>query len=93
MSGLKEIQNSVKQSPNWERFKDATGFIEEGFPFDEGIPTANRGKQFEIIRRDGGRVIAKVDDSRQYRAEGCSWVTDKGESVYTHVVVAWQEKI
>ncbi len=84
---------SAQKSPNWDNRKNITGFLREGYPFDEGWPQCGPtdDKVFELITRDGQRYDARVDFSTQYRAEGKQWRTLSGETIYKIVVIAWRE--
>lgn len=87
-----------QQSKNWEKYKDISSFVAEGFPFDEGFPKGgpfgNADKIYEIILRNGTKVDAQVDYSTQYRAEGLNWRCLEGtfSSVDRFIVLAWKEK-
>ena len=81
----------TQQSPSWEKFQHSAGFIEAGFPFNEGFPLSYVNVVYEIICRDGSRHNAQVDASNQYSADGLRWKTQAGESFIPEVVVAWRE--
>jgi hypothetical protein len=97
-AGSEHEQQCPSQSPNWDKYKDwpSGAFINEGFPFDEGWPSGgpygNQDVMYEVITRDGVRHDAKVDYTTQYRSEGLQWRTNKGETLYKEVVVAWRRK-
>lgn len=83
----------LQQSTNWEIRKSFQGFLEDGFPFDEGFPGFYRGKTFTLITRNGTRHTgATVDDSRQYMFEGVEWRTRSRSVVSRGVVIAWCEE-
>ncbi|MBI4919640.1 hypothetical protein HY837_06925 [archaeon] len=85
-----------QQSPNWEKFKDNSIFVKEGFPFKEGFPRAspsgNNNKIHELILRSGKRVEAKIDHSGQYGEEGRTWKSLEGSIIHEGVVLAWKER-
>ena len=87
-----------QQSPNWEARNSHQGFMEDGFPFNEGFPrfwySNSERLQFTVITREGRRETAVVDASTQYRAEGLNWLTWPDKRIVTrHTVIAWQEHI
>jgi len=84
----------LQKSPNWDSRQNITGFVSEGFPFNEGWPQCGPGeiKVFEIITRDGQRQFAYIDFSTQYQTEGKKWCTlPSGELIDKQVVIAWRE--
>ncbi len=93
-----EMRMEKQQSPNWDKYKDISYFVLEGFPFNEGFPQGgpfgNADKVYEIILRNGNKVDAQVDYSTQYKAEGLTWKCLEGVFKYVdrHIVVAWREK-
>ena len=90
-------QQVLEQSPNWAILKDSEGFIEEGFPFNEGFPRGASPEgttEYEIIFRTGERFRSIVDFSTQYRAEGLRWAIkqpSQTRSLNQFVVAAWCE--
>lgn len=80
-----------QQSKSWEQYADNTGFVERGYPFNEGFPDGfyGDGKVYELRLRDGRHARATVDYSHQYRADGIKW--DTGETLDRAVVLAWRE--
>jgi hypothetical protein len=81
----------LAQSPNWEARKTVTTFLGAGFPFDEGFPQMYKGKVYTIITRNGEHLLAMVNDSRQYRAEGMEWRASTGRDIDRVMVIAWKE--
>jgi hypothetical protein len=93
----------IKQaSQHWKQYQDYSGgFINEGFPFNEGFPKIAYdipNAHFELVLRTGERCTAIVDYLMQYRAEGLEWLTltaTKNFAKETHLgnqlVVAWRE--
>lgn len=82
-------------SPHWEERKSFTGFMEDGFPFDEGFPTSNFNPMYKytLIIRNGRQIEdAIVDPSTQYRAEGLAWRSANNEHIPGHIVIAWCEQ-
>jgi hypothetical protein len=92
-----DLSQAPEQSPNWGVLKDSIGFIEEGFPFQEGFPkgaSPTTMPEYVIIFRDGQRLRATVDFSTQNRAEGLNWrVKSHSEIGFLgqHAVAAWCE--
>lgn len=86
--------SELQKSPNWDNRKNVTGFVRDGYPFNEGWPQCGPSddKLFTVITRDGTRHTAYVDFTTQYRAEGLQWRKLNRESICKEVVVAWQEK-
>ena len=91
-----------QESPRWIEFNNySAGFIENGFPFNEGFPKTPydiEHARFELLLRSGERCQAIVDYSRQYRAEGLEWLAltstkifEPGRNIGKQVVVAWKE--
>ncbi len=100
MRGRTADKPSETKSKNWDKFKNTTTFVQDGFPFDEGFPPLAMGRAYHIVTRDGTHYLAEVDFSTQYRAEGKEWKTvSRRESdgswrrcqrqVYAHVVLCW----
>jgi len=86
----------VQKSAGWGRYCETEGFIEAGFPFNEGFPSNHGGGTtcpviYDLILRSGERVQAFVDTSTQYRAEGLSWrKTDGTPAASVSAVAAWK---
>ncbi len=85
-------QDIVPQSPSWEERKDVFSFFQPGYPYQEGFPRLYGGKTYTIITRAGEHLLARVDASRQYMAEGLQWETVNGRrNVDPYIVIAWKE--
>jgi hypothetical protein len=88
---MSELQKSI----NWDDRENIMGFLDDGFPFDEGWPQCGPGetKFFDIITRNGQKHTAYIDFSTQYRAEGLNWFSlSIGSIVSEFTVIAWREK-
>ncbi len=83
-----------KQSPSWHKYQDSEDFIEKGFPFNEGFPKTSplSLEPFNLILRNGVRVVGYVDFSTQYRSEGLSWMDEQGHYLSSYTVVGWQKQ-
>lgn len=92
MTALADIPKPQK-SPNWDRRSERI-IPNSEFPFNEGWPDVDKthSQFFTIILQDGQRVIARVDFSTQYRAEGLQWLTNDGKLIDKTSVAAWKEK-
>ena len=82
-----------QKSLHWDERQHTTSKIKAGAePFDEGWP---RGRdpttEFTLITWHGERVVARLDLSQQYKADGISWRTLSGECFHKHQVIAWCE--
>lgn len=70
-----------QQSKDWDKYKDVHSFIHDCFPFKAGIPSMYGGKTYTIITRDGKHHTgSRIDDSRQYQAEGIEWRTKEASN-------------
>lgn len=89
--------SNLEKSPNWDNVKDSQGFIEEGFPFNEGFPqraSAYGDSEYTLVFRDGTRLTGYPDYSRMYMAEGVEWKIKQPSSfrgLAQHVIAAWCE--
>ncbi len=87
----------IEKSQHWDDLKDSTGFIEEGFPFDEGFPkdtSPNNNKDYTLVFRDGTRLTGSPDYSSQYSTEGMAWRIHQPSEFSTlgrQVIAAWCE--
>jgi len=85
----------MDHSRHWFERQDLYSFVEDGFPFDEGLPAgSSRSDEFEIILRTGEHVRAVVEygdpfdgsSESRWRAIGPSSIADPS----IDVVVAWK---
>ncbi|HSV95115.1 MAG TPA: hypothetical protein VLH94_04070 [Spirochaetia bacterium] len=84
----------LQKSPSWDKANMLEGFfVRTGYPFKEKFPQDYSGKTFTLITRDGKRHEGvRVDDSRQYAAEGKQWRNCFGDTIDDYVVVCWIEE-
>lgn len=88
-----EQSQTRQQSPNWDAHSAVaeqllSGQMIPGFPFDEGVP-ADPTATYEIVLRNGEKLKAHVDLSRQYAAEGRQWRAN-GDTYNRYVVACWR---
>ena len=87
--------NSAEKSPHWDEISSKAKKLTvsqslEGFPFNEDLPKNKEGF-FEIILRDGSCLLAHLDLSTQYRAEGIQWIDNRDGTTWPRsLVAAWK---
>jgi hypothetical protein len=83
-----------QESPRWGAVQNIARFVDEGYPFNEGFPVGHvlDGNLYSLKLRDGSLVSARVNYSRQYRAEGLTWEQENGEPVSRSIVMGWKQQ-
>lgn len=88
--GFFRLRLAAEKSPHWDEYYDKRGpFRSRDGEFNEGFPQFGMNAWCEIITWEGDHLLAHVDYSQQYEADGLSWLARGGRTYNKQNVVAW----